>query len=192
MASNHTKASAITERIAADFFWENGYKNKYKSMPKKVFLDMTEDGDLSLSNVLENFIILINPKKKRTNDAGMDFTDKSDAKYMSTRIKVVTTKHKKKDGTVSVYKSKMLNCRLSGQSLRKKTGTLRIAITVYNPEDTSISKVLLIRIPYPQWNNCTHKDGGLNFEFNMNGTLKDSYAKKFDKYICDDVNEFCK
>ena len=38
MASNHTKASAITERIAAEYFWEHGYKNKYSGMSKKVFL----------------------------------------------------------------------------------------------------------------------------------------------------------
>lgn len=192
MASNHTQSSAITERIAAEFFWESGYKTKYRSMTKKTFLDMTGDGDLSLSNVLENFIIHINPKKKRTNDTGMDFTDKSDAKYMSTRIKVVKSKYKKKDGTVSVYITRMLNCCLSGKSLRNKIGTLRIAITVYNPEDPTISKILLIRIPYPTWTKLTDAGGNLNFEFNMDGTLKDSYQKKFNAYICKNVTSFCK
>lgn len=192
MASNHTLASAATERIAAEFFWDNGYKNKYANMSKKTFLQMTEHGDLSLSNVLENFIILINPKKKRTNIAGMDFTDKSDAKYMSTRIKVVTTKRTRKDGSEARSSSEMLNCQLSGKSLRNKTGTLRIAITVYNPKDLSVGKVVLIRIPYPDWTNYQYKDGSLNFEFNMDGTFKASYAKKFSKYICEDVNQFCK
>lgn len=192
MASNHTAAAATTERIAAEFFWDNGYNLKYKGMTKKVFLQMTEDGDLSLSNVLENFIILKNPKKKRTNKAGMDFTDKSDAKYMSTRIKVVKSSHKKKDGSVSEYKSRMLNCRLSGDSLRKKTGTLRIAITVYNPEDASNAKVVLFRIPYPQWKSLTQKDGGINFDFNLDGTMRDSYLKKFHKFLCEDVTSFCK
>jgi hypothetical protein len=192
MASNHTLASATTERIAAEFFWDNGYKNKYKGMSKNVFLQMTEDGDLSVSNVLENFIILVNPKKKRSNEAGMDFTDKSDAKYMSTRIKIVKTKHTKKDGVVSHYQTRMLNCCLSGKSLRNKIGTLRIAITVYNPEDEESSRILLLRIPYPNWTELTDKGGNLNFEFHLDGTMKESYTKRYHSYICDDVLSFCK
>jgi hypothetical protein len=192
MASNHTKASAITERIAAEYFWEQGYKTKYSGMSKKVFLEMTEGGDLSLSNVLENFITHINPKKKRSNETGMDFTDKSDAKYMSTRIKVTRSKHTKKDGTVSHYQSRMLNCCLSGKSLRTKVGTLRIAITVYNPEDETCSRVLLVRIPYPQWSDLTDKGGNLNFEFNLDGTMKDNHFKKYGSYVCDDATKFCK
>jgi hypothetical protein len=182
MASNHTKASAITERIAAEFFWENGYNKKYKGkMSKDTFLGMTEDGELSISNVLENFIIYTNPKKKKSNENGMDFTDKSDAKYMSTRIKQT------KNG-----KSKRLNCRLSPTSLKNKTGTLRVAITVYNPEDPSISKVILIRIPYPDWTQFTHSDGGLNFEFSLDGSFKAMSYLRFSNYVCTTIQEFCK
>jgi hypothetical protein len=125
----------------------------------------------------------------------MDFTDKSDAKYMSTRIKLVKSKYKKKDGTVSKYVSKMLNCHLSGESLRNKVGTLRIAITVYNPElseTDKTGKILLIRIPFPIWKDLSDKGGNLNFEFNLDGTFKDSYHKKYKKYICEDVIQFCK
>ena len=86
----------------------------------------------------------------------------------------------------------MLNCCLSGKSLRNKVGTLRIAITVYNPEAPEIGRVMMFRIPYPEWTNLTDAGGNLNFEFDLDGTLKDSYQKKFNTYICEDVASFCK
>jgi hypothetical protein len=191
MASNHTAATLITDQIAAKFFWENGYSSKFSSMSKKDFLKMAEYGDIQISSVMENFISLHNKKIKRSNDDGMDHTDGSECKYMSTRIKTIKSKHTLKDGTVKVYETKMLNCALSPKSLKNKKGTLRIAITVYNPI-TEIGNVLLVKIPYPEWANCTVANGYLVFDFNLDGTFKPIQEKRFGKWICHTVKDFCK
>jgi hypothetical protein len=191
MASNHTPATTITDQIAAKFFWENGYGSMFSSMSKKDFLKTAELGDMQVSSVMENFVSHHNPKLKRSNKDGMDHTDGSECKYMSTRI-AVTRKYKTlKDGTERVYESYKLNCALSPKSLKNKKGTLRIAITVYNPE-TEIGNVLLIRIPYPEWNTCTVAKGYLVFDFNMDGTFKPIQEKRFGKWVCHTVKDFCK
>lgn len=190
MASNHTPATAITDSLAASFFWDNGYKTLYPNMTKKNFLMLAENGDLSISSVMENFISLNNKKLKRSNNDGEDHSDGSESKYMSTRIKTVKTKHKRTDGSIGVYETKFLNCSLSPKALKNKKGTLRIAISVYNALEKS-GNVLMIRIPYPEWTKCLVANGYLIFDFYMNGDLKPKPQERFGKYICKTVKEFC-
>ena len=180
MASNHTEATAITDVIISEFFWEKGYKDVAQGVSQKAFLAMAERGDFQISSLMENLVTHVNPKMKRSNLKGEDHVGGSEDKYMSTRLK----KTKKS-------KTPWLNCALSPKSLKNKNGTLRIAITVYNALDLT-SKIVLIRIPYPEWTQCTIAGGHLIFDFYLDGTLKPTPLKRFGKWICKDIKEFCK
>lgn len=191
MASNHTEATAITDVIISEFFWEKGYKDVAQGVTKKAFLAMAERGDFQISSLMENLVTHVNPKMKRSNLKGEDHIGGSEDKYMSTRVAITKTKYTLKDGTVRFSESKRLNCALSPKSLKNKKGTLRIAITVYNSL-TWDNDVLLIRIPYPDWQQCTIGNGYLVFDFYMDGTLKPTPMERFGKWICKDIKEFCK
>jgi len=153
MATNHTKELSITDALAAGFLWKH---KKRTNVSAAVVSKMAEEGIISMSNLLER-VLLDNSKLVHSNKKGEDFTDKSDAKYITARLK----KHsvQKCNGRI-VYRN---FATLQPGALQTKRGVLRVMITYHNSA-TDYHNFLMFRLPYNVWKKAMCKTG-LHFYF---------------------------
>lgn len=152
MATNHTKELSVCDALAAEFLW------KYKKKPKTsaaVVKRMATEGIISMSNLLER-VLLENGKLTHSNKVGEDFSDGSDAKYLTARLK----KHSVQENGRIVYRN---YATLPVSALKTKRGTLRVFITFHHDKSNS-HKFLMFRLPVKVWKKAICKTG-LHFYF---------------------------
>lgn len=178
MATNHTKELSITDALAAEFLWKHKKRTNVSAAAVK---KMAEDGIISMSNLLER-VLLDNGKLVHSNKRGEDFTDGSDAKYMTARLK----KHsvQKCNGRI-VYRN---FATLPAAALRTKRGALRVMITYHN-HATDYYNFLMFRLPYSVWKKAMCKTG-LHFYFSCDTDgLTDKTESWAGKYQVNTVKE---
>jgi len=170
MATNHTQELAICDALAAEFLWKHKRKTKISSAVVK---QMATEGIISMSNLLER-ILLDNGKLLGSNEKGEDFTDGSDAKYLTARLK----KHSVQSNGRIVYRN---FATLPVSALKNKRGALRIMITFHH-DATNTHKFLMFLLPYKVWKKAMCSTG-LHFYFSSkdNGLTKktSSWAGKY-------------
>jgi hypothetical protein len=170
MATNHTQELAICDALAAEFLWKHKRKTKISSAVVK---QMATEGIISMSNLLER-ILLDNGKLLGSNEKGEDFTDGSDAKYLTARLK----KHSVQSNGRIVYRN---FATLPVSALKNKRGALRVMITFHH-DATNTHKFLMFLLPYKVWKKAMCSTG-LHFYFSSkdNGLTKktSSWAGKY-------------
>ena len=170
MATNHTQELAICDALAAEFLWKHKRKTKISSAVVK---QMATEGIISMSNLLEK-ILLDNGKLLGSNEKGEDFTDGSDAKYLTARLK----KHSVQSNGRIVYRN---FATLPVSALKNKRGALRVMITFHH-DATNTHKFLMFLLPYKVWKKAMCSTG-LHFYFSSkdNGLTKktSSWAGKY-------------
>lgn len=170
MATNHTPELARCDALAAEFLWKHKRKTKISSAVVK---QMAEEGIISMSNLLER-ILLDNGKLLGSNEKGEDFTDGSDAKYLTARLK----KHSVQSNGRLVYRN---FATLPVSALKNKRGALRVMITFHH-DATNTHKFLMFLLPYKVWKKAMCSTG-LHFYFSSkdNGLTKktSSWAGKY-------------
>jgi len=152
MATNHTKELSVCDALAAQFLWKHKKKTKVSSAIVK---QMAEEGIISMSNLLER-ILLDNGNLIHSNKRGEDFTDGSDAKYLTARLK----KHSVQGNGRIVYRN---FASLPFAALKNKRGSLRVFITFHH-EKTDSHKFLMFLLPAKVWKKAICKTG-LHFYF---------------------------
>jgi hypothetical protein len=178
MATNHTQEIAICDALAAEFLWKHKKKTKISSAVVK---QMATEGIISMSNLLER-ILLDNGKLLGSNERGEDFTDGSDAKYLTARLK----KHSVQSNGRIVYRN---YATLPAAALRTKRGPLRVFITFHH-DKTDTHKFLMFLLPYNVWKKamCTT---GLHFYFSSTDdeltTKTKSWAGKYQVHTIKDL-----
>ena len=134
---------------------------------------MATEGIISMSNLLER-ILLDNGKLLGSNEKGEDFTDGSDAKYLTARLK----KHSVQSNGRIVYRN---FATLPVSALKTKRGALRVMITFHH-DATNTHKFLMFLLPYKVWKKAMCSTG-LHFYFSSkdNGLTKktSSWAGKY-------------
>ena len=171
MASNHTQELAICDALAAQFLWKYN-KNKPK-VSSAAIKQQAIEGIISMSNLLER-VLEDNGKLLGSNKKGEDFTDGSDAKYLTARLK----KHSVQSNGRLVYRN---FATLPVSALKNKRGALRIMITFHH-DATNTHKFLMFLLPYKVWKKAMCSTG-LHFYFSSkdNGLTKktSSWAGKY-------------
>lgn len=154
MATNHTKELSITDALAAEFLWK--HKKQTNNVSAAAIKKIAKDGIISMSNLLER-VLLENGNLTHSNKRGEDFTDGSDAKYLTARLK----KHSVQEcnGRI-VYRN---FATLPAAALRTKRGALRVMITYHNSAN-NYHNFLMFRLPYNVWKKAVCKTG-LHFYF---------------------------
>lgn len=170
MATNHTKELSVCDALAAQFLWK--YKKNKPKVSSAAIKQQAIEGIISMSNLLER-VLEDNGNLSKSNKKGEDFTDGSDAKYLTARLK----KHSVQSNGRIVYRN---FATLPVSALKNKRGVLRVFITFHH--DTSNKhKFLMFRLPFNVWKKAMRKTG-LHFYFSSTtGDLTDmtqSWAKK--------------
>ena len=180
MATNHTQELAICDALAAEFLWKHKRKTKISSAVVK---QMATEGIISMSNLLEK-ILLDNGKLLGSNEKGEDFTDGSDAKYLTARLK----KHSVQSNGRIVYRN---FATLPVSALKNKRGALRVMITFHH-DATNTHKFLMFLLPYKVWKKAMCSTG-LHFYFSSkdNGLTKktSSWAGKYQVHTIKELAE---
>ena len=170
MATNHTKELSVCDALAAQFLWKHKKNTKISSAIVK---QMAEEGIISMSNLLER-TLLDNGNLIHSNKRGEDFTDGSDAKYLTARLK----KHSVQSNGRIVYRN---FASLPFAALKNKRGSLRVFITFHH-DKTDTHKFLMFLLPHNIWKKamCTT---GLHFYFSSTDdeltTKTKSWAGKY-------------
>ena len=178
MATNHTKELSITDALAAEFLWKHKKRTSVSAANVK---KMAEEGIISMSNLLER-VLLDNGELVHSNKRGEDFTDKSDAKYITARLK----KHsvQKCNGRI-VYRN---FATLPAAALHTKRGVLRVMITYHNSAN-NYHNFLMFRLPYNVWKKAMCKTG-LHFYFSCDTDgLTEKTESWAGKYKVDTIRE---
>ncbi len=163
MAAIVTKNSVAGDLIVFDALFSKAYPN-YKKMDVDTLLRlMISDGTIQMDAVVEKSISKVG-KLTRCNEAGMDFTDGSDAK------KAVATK----------ASSKTSSRKASVGSISTKKGMLRVVVA-----EPACSSLFYYRIPYKAYKGIKR----LNFTFDKNGTP--GCLNKFDPYRVKSFKQLC-
>lgn len=169
MATNHTKELSVCDALAAQFLWK--YKKK-TNISAVAVRKMAAEGIISMSNLLER-ILLDNGNLQHSNKVGEDFTDGSDAKYLTARLK----KHSVQENGRLVYRN---FATLPVSALKNKRGDLRVFITFHH-DTTKEHKFLMFRLPFNVWKKAMRKTG-LHFYFSSTTgdltNMTQSWAKK--------------
>lgn len=179
MATNHTQELSICDSLAAEFLWKHKKKTNISAVAVR---KMAAEGIISMSNLLER-ILLDNGNLQHSNKVGEDFTDGSDAKYLTARLK----KHSVQNcnGRI-VYRN---YATLPAAALRTKRGPLRVFITFHH-DKTDTHKFLMFLLPYNVWKRamCTT---GLHFYFSSTDdeltTKTKSWAGKYQVHTIKDL-----
>ena len=141
MATNHTQELAICDALAAEFLWKH---KKPTMISSAVVKQMAKEGIISMSNLLER-VLEDNGKLLGSNKKGEDFTDGSDAKYLTARLK----KHSVQSNGRIVYRN---FATLPVSALKNKRGALRIMITFHH-DATNTHKFLMFLLARRKSNN---------------------------------------
>ncbi len=174
MASNHTEWSGITDALAVEYLWDHLSK-EHQFYSKKAAVASCEIGFQSVSNILEQ-VIADNSSLKRSNKAGEDFDDGSDAKYMRARRIAHSNGYKR------------TWCTLSPASVRNKKGALRIFITQMD-EILGITDYHMYVIPYEEWKSRMTSTG-ITFCFSSkHGCLTDASYNRWGRFKVDTIRE---
>ena len=153
MATNHTQELAICDALAAQFLWK--YKKNKPKVSSAAIKQQAIEGIISMSNLLER-VLEDNGKLLGSNKKGEDFTDGSDAKYLTARLK----KHSVQENGRLVYRN---FATLPASALKTKRGALRVFITFHH-DATNTHKFLMFRLPFNAWKKAMRKTG-LHFYF---------------------------
>ena len=156
MASNHSEQTAVSDILATEYLWAKLSARSKAGVTVEQAKKLAQNGLLSVSNILEQVILDNNKKLKKSNKTGEDYTDGSDAKYMTARDRG--------HGTTKAGKKQVNNAAvLSPASVRNKRGKLRIFITHIDEKREKVN-YRMFAIPYPDWKKKMKK-GGIDFCF---------------------------
>lgn len=176
MASNHTEHCAETDSLAVEYLWRH-LKNDYGISTMQA-VDACKAGLMSVSNILEQVIADNNPKLKRSNKTGEDFSDGSDAKFVRAR-----NIH---NGNGYDFNS----CTISAKSLRNKKGIIRTFIIQIDSR-TGEHNHFMFRIPFPDWNERMVKDG-IKFAFSKHGEMTPKTVERWAQYRVSTIKQLSK
>lgn len=184
MSSNHSENTTISDQAAIEFLWKKLSKSSTSGISIEQAKLLATWGGISVSNLLEQAILDNNKKLKKSNKAGEDYTDGSDAKYMTARAR----KHGK-------YKDKHQYTNnaavLSPLALRNKHGALRIFIT-HLDERRNTTNYRMFLIPFKEWKTRMLK-GGVDFAFSpKTGDLAPRSHKRWSEFEVKTFKELCK
>ena len=182
MATVHTDIISLCEQKAIEYLYPH-YKFEGRKPRIKHVKKMAQDGVMSVSGLLER-VILDNSKLKRSHEPGEDFSDGSDAKYATARLKYHSQYHRKDGAQV-----KVMRCWATVGNLKNKKGRLRIFVNYYNPEQ-DIYKPYMFSIPYSVWSKNLRSSGVITFAFSaVDNNLAGKTAKRFAKYQVFSIKE---
>lgn len=173
MASNHSEATGESDVLAIEYLWPRLNANSRAGITLDQAKKLAKNGLVAVSNVLEQAILDTNKKLKKSNEKGEDYTDGSDAKYMTARERGHGSyKDKKKTNNAAV---------LSPASVRNKKGALRIFITHIDEKRDKVNYRMFL-IPYSYWKKTMLK-GGIDFCFSAKtGDLAPRSIKRWGDY----------
>lgn len=155
MSSNHSAQTGKSDALATEYLWSKLSASSKAGVTVEQAKKLASNGLVSVSNLLEQVILDNNKKLKKSNETGEDYTDGSDAKYMTARARG----HGK-------YKDKPITNNaavLSPASVRNKKGALRVFIT-HIDDIRGVVNYRMFLLPYPEWKNKMKK-GGIDFCF---------------------------
>ena len=181
MAMNHTKELSVCDALGAEFLWK--FKKKPKKISSAAIKELAVQGIVSMSNLLER-VLEDNGKLTHSNEKGEDFTDGSDAKYLTARLK----KHSVQSNGRIVYRN---FASLPSAALKNKRGSLRVFITFHH-DKTDTHKFLMFLLPYNIWKKamCTT---GLHFYFSSTDDQLTTKTKSWaGKYQVHTIKELAK
>lgn len=182
MATNHTQELSVCDSLAAEFLWK--HKKHKKNKPKVSSAAVKQqaiEGIISMSNLLER-VLENNGNLSKSHKKGEDFTDGSDAKYLTARLK----KHSVQSNGRIVYRN---FATIPVSALKTKRGPLRVFITFHH-DKTDTHKFLMFLLPYNVWKKamCTT---GLHFYFSSTDdeltTKTKSWAGKYQVHTIKDL-----
>jgi hypothetical protein len=186
MASNHSEQTGESDSLALDFLWTKMSTTARAGVTLAQAKKLAKNGLISVSNVLEQAILDTNKKLKKSNKTGEDYTDGSDAKYMTARPRGHGSYQGKKKNTVH----KITAAVLSPASVKNKKGSLRVFITHIDEVNDRVEYRMFL-LPYPQWKKIMPK-GGIDFCFNVKGELAPRSVKRWGKFEVKTFKELCK
>lgn len=186
MASNHSEQTGESDSLALDFLWTKMSASSRAGVTLDQAKKLATKGLISVSNVLEQAILDTNKKLKKSNKTGEDYTDGSDAKYMTARPRGHGSyKGKTKEKPLTVTAAV-----LSPASVRNKKGSLRVFITHIDAVNDRVEYRMFL-LPYPQWTKIMPK-GGIDFCFDSKGNLAPRSVKRWGKFEVKTFKELCK
>lgn len=184
MSTNHSENTTISDQAAIEFLWKKLSKSSTAGISLEQAKTLAIWGGVSVSNLLEQAILDNNKKLKKSNKDGEDYTDGSDAKYMTARAR----KHNK-------YKDKHQYTNnaavLSPAALKNKHGHLRIFITHLDDRRNKTNYRMFL-IPLHEWKTRMMK-GGVDFAFSSKtGDLAPRSYKRWGEFEVKTFKELCK
>lgn len=183
MSSNHSSQTAESDSLAIDYLWDY-YKSNNTKITKKQAKELAVHGIISVSNLLEQVILDNNKKLKKSNLRGEDYSDHSDAKYMTARAR---GHGKTKSGKLQTNTAAVL----SPASIKNKTGALRVFITHIDDRRNVVNYRMFV-LPYPEWQKRMLK-GGIDFCFSpKTGDLAPRSQKRWGEFEVKSIKQLSK
>ena len=184
MSTNHSEQTAESDILAIEYLWHKMSSNAKAGVTVEQAKKLAKNGLVSVSNILEQAILDNNKSLKKSNKDGEDYTDGSDAKYMTARARGHgTTKYGKKVVNNAAV--------LSPSSVRNKKGSLRVFITHIDDKTNKVNYRMFL-LPYPEWTKIMPK-GGIDFCFSSKtGDLAPRSIKRWGKFEVKTFKELCK
>ena len=184
MSTNHSEQTAESDILAIEYLWKKMSANAKAGVSVEQAKKLAKNGLVSVSNILEQAILDGNKKLKKSNKDGEDYTDGSDAKYMTARDR---GHGKSKSGTQTTKNA----CVLSPTSVKNKQGVLRIFITHIDSKHNTVNYRMFL-LPYPQWKNRMTKAGIPFFFSSKTGNLTPTAEKRWGEFEVKSFKELCK
>jgi hypothetical protein len=181
MSTNHSENTTISDQAAIQELWKKLDRKSTGGVTLEQAKILAKWGGISVSNLLEQAILVNNKKLKKSNNDGEDYTDGSDAKYMTARAR----------GHGKNGKAKNNAAVLSPDALKNKHGKLRIFITHLDERRDKINYRMFL-IPLHEWKTRMLK-GGVDFAFSpKTGDLAPRSFKRWGDFEVKSFKDLCK
>jgi hypothetical protein len=183
MASNHTKNAAETDLATIGYLWDKLSPKTRNGVDVEQAKVLAKRGLISISNLLEEVILDNNKNLVKSNADGEDYTDKSDAKYLTARPRSNSATNK--NGDLVMVSRAVLP---SKTALKTKKGALRIFVTQIDPvKNTTNYRMFLL--PYPKWKSLM-TTAGIEIAFSCKtGELTASSQKRWGQFEVKSIKE---
>ena len=184
MSSNHSEQTAESDILAIEYLWKQMKVTSKAGVTVEQTKKLAKNGLLSVSNILEQAILDTNKKLKKSNKDGEDYTDGSDAKYMTARDR---GHGNMPNGTQQLKNAAVL----TQKAVRNKKGALRIFITHIDSRNNTVNYRMFL-LPYPQWKKRMTKAGIPFFFSAKTGNLTPTAEKRWGEFEVKSFEELCK
>ena len=170
--SGHVGEEAIMREVVFK------YHSRYKDLPKSVlpyFLNSAQNGEMNVAMLLEEAMAQVGGLV-RSKQTGEDFTDASDAKFVSLNFSEYNTTKGKYPTVRRAYSTTISN-------LKNKNGRLRVVL--WN-DCTKLVEFYLL--PYKAWKKMVNISGKIT----LTASIKTGKIVRISKYKVNSFEKLCK